>query len=478
MSRYVAVSERRRKSQGGTILVIGAIVIPLMILPAVGLVIDAGVAYAVKARLQMATDGAAIAAARSLSRGLSLSEQTASARDTATRYFQANSRMAWLESASLNVTFPTPTDPATRIVNVETAVQVPTYFMRILGPRNLMVRAVGEATRRDVNVMMVIDRSRSVYNSGSCDELRDASRKFVLAFQDGTDRMGLVTFGTTYRTDFAPAFDFQSRSGGNNLLQMTKNIMCTGGTNAAAGFSVGWNDLKALNDRGALNAIVFFTDGQPNTVHLPAIQMRTGAKTGGDDDSRCSDTSPRQGVLATTGNPVSGIAGIFKWAETVFPLPNSSTADLNLITNRSNCNFASNYNHVDEDIKGLAPANSEVDAFGNGLTGYKAVTRNGYALLDDTPQNLENAGINALDNAAARARQEAQALGIELVVYSVGLASPSPAEHQLLQRVANTKQSAIYDSTKPTGIYVYAEDASQLEHAFASLASDILRISK
>jgi hypothetical protein len=448
-----------------------------MVLPAVGLVIDAGVAYAVKARLQMATDGAAIAAARSLSRGLSLTEQTASARDTATRYFQANIRMAWLEAAQLNVSFPVPADPATRIVQVQTEVQVPTYFMRILGPRNMMVRAIGEATRRDVNVMMVIDRSRSVHNSGSCDELRDASRKFVLAFQDGTDRMGLVTFGTTYRTDFAPAFDFQSRSG-TNMTTLTQNIVCTGGTNAAAGFSVGWNELKALNDRGALNTIVFFTDGQPNTLHLPAIQMRTGAKTGGQDASRCSDTGPREGVLATTGNPVSGIAGIFKWAETRFPLPDSSTADLTLITNRTNCNFATNYNNVDEDIIGFAPTNNEVDAFGNGLTGYKAVNRNGYGLLDDSPQNLENAGINALDNAARRARQEAQTLGLELVVYAVGLASPGPAEHQLMQRVANTRLSQVFDPSKPTGIYVYAENASELEHAFASLASDILRISK
>jgi hypothetical protein len=384
--------------------------------------------------------------------------------------------MAWLENARITVSFPVPEDPATRIVQVQTEVEVPTYFMRILGPTNMMVRAVGEATRRDVNVMMVLDRSRSVYNSGSCDELRDASRKFVLAFQDGTDRMGLVTFGTTYRTDFAPAFDFQSRGNGNNMTELTQQIMCTGGTNAAAGFSVGWNELKALNDRGALNAIVFFTDGQPNTLHLPTIQMMTGPK--GSSASRCSDTTPREGVLATTGTPVSGFVGIFKWAETRFPLPNNSTADLTLISNKNNCNFASNYNNVDEDVIGLAPANAEVDAFGNGLTGWKAVNRNAQGLLDDTPQNLENAGINALENAARRARAEAQALGLELVVYSVGLASPGPAEHQLLQRVANTRLSEVYDASKPTGIYAYAESASELEHAFASLASDILRISK
>jgi hypothetical protein len=473
------VSVGSRQRQKGSILVIGAIVIPLMVLPAVGMVIDAGVAYAVKARLQMATDGAAIAAARSLSRGLSLTEQMNSARDTANRYFQANVRMGWLNGATVNVTFPVPADPATRIVQVRTEVNVPTYFMRIIGERDLTIRAIGEATRRDVNVMMVLDRSGSIQTSGSCDELRDAARKFVLAFQDGTDRMGLVTFGTTYRVDFDPAFDFQSRSGGANLLAMLPQIRCTGGTNGAAGFSTGWNSLKALNDRGALNAIVFFTDGQPNTLHLPAIQMKTGSKSA-NEAGRCSDTTAREGVLATLGSPTTDYAGIFKWAETRFPIPSGSD-DLTLIDRNSNCNFKiSGTNQVNEDIIGLAPANNQVDAFGNSLTGYKpSLYANGLLQAGSDGRYLEYAGINALDSAARRARQEADALGMELVVYAVGLASPNPAEHELLQRVANTRAAGLaFDPTKREGMYAYAENASELENAFASMASDILRISR
>jgi hypothetical protein len=276
--------------------------------------------------------------------------------------------------------------------------------------------------------------------------------------------------------DFAPAFDFQSRSGNNNMLWMTKNIVCTGLTNGAAGFSTGWNSLKALNDRGALNAIVFFTDGQPNTLHIPLLPFRKTKKTS--TEVMCSDKTDRPGVIGTHNLGGTNMAGIFKWAETRFPLPNNDASDWILIDSRNNCYFEDDFGNFAQDLDGIAPVANERDAFGNLLTGYKNVTRGANGMLAVTATNIENAGINALDSAASRARAEAQALGIELVTYAVGLASPTPAEHALMQRVANTKQSAIYDSTKPTGIYVYAEDSSELEHAFASLASDILRISK
>jgi hypothetical protein len=292
-----------------------------------------------------------------------------------------------------------------------------------------------------------------------------------------------VTFGTTYRSDFDPAFDFQSRAAPNNLPEMLKKINCTGGTNAAAGFSLGWSKLKALNDRGALNAIVFFTDGQPNTLHLPAIQMK-GSKAG--TTGYCSNTGPRNGVLATTGNPSSDYVGIYQPYETLFPLANTSTADLRLITtsnptnpSSSGCRYVSDQSDVSDDIIGLAPSTSEVDAWGNSLVGYKPSSRSGGLLqAGSNGQYLEYAGINALDNAATRARAEAAGLDLELVVYTVGLASPNPAEDLLLKRIANTRDSNIFDPTKKEGIYAYASNPTELEAAFASMASDILRISK
>ena len=74
--------DRRRK--GVVMLMFGAVML-FVLCPAVGLAIDVGVAYAAKARLQSAADGAVIAATRSLSRGLSDSARQAAAGATAQR---------------------------------------------------------------------------------------------------------------------------------------------------------------------------------------------------------------------------------------------------------------------------------------------------------------------------------------------------------------------------------------------------------
>jgi hypothetical protein len=49
-----------------------------------------------------------------------------------------------------------------RIVTVTISVVVPLYFMRILGFQNSTVSATGQATRRDANIMVVLDHSSSM----------------------------------------------------------------------------------------------------------------------------------------------------------------------------------------------------------------------------------------------------------------------------------------------------------------------------
>jgi Flp pilus assembly protein TadG len=62
----------------------------LVIVPMMGLAIDGGILYLLKARLTQAVDAAALSGAQSLSRGQDLGSQTQNAIDAATRYFQAN----------------------------------------------------------------------------------------------------------------------------------------------------------------------------------------------------------------------------------------------------------------------------------------------------------------------------------------------------------------------------------------------------
>jgi hypothetical protein len=132
-------------------------------------------------------------------------------------------------------------------------------------------------------------------------------------------------------------------------------------------------------------------------------------------------------------------------------------------------------NHIEKDIAHLP----EVDIYGNTLTGYKAVSRYGSGPYDgkikvNSGTTMENAAVNALDNAAFRIRSDTN---LNTVIYAIGLGGAGAAEHVLLQRVANDPASPIFDNTKPEGLYVYAPTAVQLNEAFVRIASEILRLS-
>src|SRR5437762_14120955 len=99
----------KKNGEKGVVTFLTASGLVFLILPFVGLAIDAGVAYTVKAKLQTAVDGAAISAGRSLSRGLDVTAQQAAATDTAKRFFHANFPDNWMAVSPVPdpvITFP------------------------------------------------------------------------------------------------------------------------------------------------------------------------------------------------------------------------------------------------------------------------------------------------------------------------------------------------------------------------------------
>ena len=69
-----------------------------MLIGAVGLAVDAGRAYGVKARLNAAVDAASIAAARALAQGADEDARIANAQATAVRFFNLNYPTDFLSS--------------------------------------------------------------------------------------------------------------------------------------------------------------------------------------------------------------------------------------------------------------------------------------------------------------------------------------------------------------------------------------------
>jgi Flp pilus assembly protein TadG len=307
------------------VLVTFTLAFPFLLVPLVGLAIDGTVLYSVKAKLQTAVDGSAIAAAQALNSGMTWNTQEASAETTAKQFIRANlgipqlydvnnnplaDKPGYWGSTTLNYSNcdanGTPSTVHTqncviaaqdninmeRTVQVSASVNVPLLFMRVLGFSNATVAAKGQAARRDVVLVFAIDRSSSMNNVIAgvpvITTLISAAQYFVSQFQTGRDRLGLVVFGGSAmvaypRGDWLKplAADGQSLTGATgadtsfqdadtpaapNMVTSIGNIQVGSNTATAEALWLAYLELKAAAQPGALNVIVLFTDGHPNGI--------------------------------------------------------------------------------------------------------------------------------------------------------------------------------------------------------------------
>ena len=111
------LSTKKRK---GVVLMIMVVSLMFIVIPSIGLAIDGAVIYSIRAKLQAATDASCVAAARSISRGNTLSAQQSNATATGVRYFRANMNAAWnpIVVPDPVITFPAGETAQTIVVNV------------------------------------------------------------------------------------------------------------------------------------------------------------------------------------------------------------------------------------------------------------------------------------------------------------------------------------------------------------------------
>jgi len=447
----------------------------VFIVPMVGLAIDAGILYTVKGKLQMAVDAASLAAARALSRGNDDATQQNNAKAVAEEYVLLN-----FPSGYFNVATPTfgpgnngiSVDESVanqRSVSVTASVTAPLYFLRWLGDNNTTVSATATAVRRDVNVVIVMDRSHSLANSNSCTPLKAAAVSFVSKFANGRDNLGLVTFATSSMPDFPIANDFDTAA--TNVTTILNSINCQGGTNTAQGLWQGYQQLVSLNQPNALNVVLLFTDGYPNTF-TATFPIKAS--------SSCSNKNPKTGVFAAAyANPIAqptnptSIFGIMNYVAQ--PQPMASDQALGPVAAQggyAGCAYASNLQNVGSDV----PSIPTTDFWGNNMnTGYQPVTMNGGNINVD-PNSVQNAGWNAADSAGLRIRQSGTIPNIRL--FSIGLGNSGGVPADFLERVANDPRATNFDSAYPSGTYFFAPQASDISDAFAQVASAILHLAR
>lgn len=459
-----------RRGRKGYLLVYGTLFLALVVIPFMGLAIDVGMMYMAQTRLSAAADAATIAGASALARGSDDASQRANAVNTANAYFHANFPTGYLWTFNMQVNSVAATDSTyLRSITTTASVQVPMIFLRMFHVDSRTVSVSAKATRRDINIMVVMDRSGSLsqsYNGqpAACAPLKAAAVNFVDQFAETRDNLGLITFATSSNIDYAPAPTFKT-----SVENYLNKINCTGATSSAQALWQGYDQLVKLNQAGALNAILFFTDGRPTAV-TEDFPLKGACSTRG--------TIPRRGVLTLgyTNNVPSSPMGLYTWAA---PGPPPLASDLTVISDHTSCSFNTNQSNVSSDLLN-APV---TDIWGNSLvaTGYRTTTTSGSG-LSVNGQNVENFSTNAADHAALRIRrgdpdpaQGNRSLG-GVVIYCIGFGD---VDNTLLQRIANDPALVVNPvAAGNQGRYYNAPTTSDLNQAFMQVASQMLRIAQ
>jgi Flp pilus assembly protein TadG len=478
-------------SQGGFVLVYMAALLTVLLL-FTGLAVDTGRSYVVRAQLSKAVDGAALGAARSLNSG--------DPRGEAARIFRANFPAGYFGTSSS-------TDPTTdagfftsqvidstgvNIVTVTASATVPTTFMRLADFNEVTVTSSSQATRRMVDLSLVLDVSSSI-GVVQWTAVRDAARSFVNSFDSAHDRVALLTYG-----DGAKVIDQMPSSRGFNKTQVMSDVPSTlpgGSTAMVEGLYRGWDELRWVptGSQSGLRVIVLFTDGASNSVPgaydstTVAKGLRTYdfPKNAGDTNSQTWDYPHVSGLYdtqsgtATAPNAFDLSTTTILWnAHTVFPgLPTVAQT-------LPSMSFHSH--HRSSGIPTAFPLQTnalKVDGVPQDMTrGLRDPTGGQYP---SQVWNINNAARNLIEIVANAARSDTGG-DYPIRVYTIGMGQlvrlnlgtrPETSE-SILKRIANDATSPDFNGAQLEGKYYYALTAADVAPAFEGIQNQIVRLSK
>ncbi len=301
----------RLQRSGGMALIVTAVSLVFLI-PMVGMAIDGGMAFVVRARLGGALDSAALAASRGLTSGTSQSEAESAGTAAALNFLLGNFPPGYMNTSytgtssnnyGITATY-TPNSKGTLVMTTTASVNSPTYFVRWLGITSILVTVTGQATRPNLVIVLVLDKSSSMgtrtnvgtmptsinYNTASsCDAMVFNANAFAQNFSV-FDTLAEISFDATVSIDYAPSTNYKS-TGSTGISAAIANISCGSNTNTTGALAQAAAVINAVNQPAALNHIVLFTDGVANGINA-AFPVRTSASLAGKVDYRMSPGSP------------------------------------------------------------------------------------------------------------------------------------------------------------------------------------------
>lgn len=436
--RSVGLTRRSVKQQRGSVTLIIAFML-IMIIGFVGLAIDTGRHYGIKAKLSAASDAAAIAGARALATGATQAERIANAEAEAQRFFDLNYPAGFKRSTvGAPTTNVAPVGNGRWSVTVNAQATNPNFFMGILGHGDTAISTVSQAIRVNPDIMMVLDSSGSM--QGAIGALQTAAKNgFVGKFIDDPDgdRLGVVQFASgavvTEPINKTAARGFNRR----RVTQAIDNLSHGGWTATSDAMRKAHDDLNAIprGVRSDLRVMLVFSDGAPN-------------------------------ILATqrNGNPIN-----------ISRQPNGRWRYFR-------------GNRVDSVIDGDLNMTLPQQALG-GISVHGRLPF-GYDLSNVC--NVHRVGRNLTENIANRIRNDG------VVIYTIGLGSQleeiewarnagnqevrCPGMNQedigteFLMRLANDRNSSSYNPDQLAGQFCFARTPDELEPCFEKIANDILRL--
>jgi Flp pilus assembly protein TadG len=449
------VTQRRRSR--GQIAIATALVLPAL-LASLGLAVDTGMAYLLKARLSTAVDAAALAGARAVARGSNQSEQMFNAKQAAKVHFDANisnnyfgSTITWNDPA---ITF----DRGLVTIGTSAQAQMPVRLMQILGFDTMPVAANAQIVRRDLDMVFVIDTSGSL--SPVAAQVRSSAQQFLQMFNDSTDRVALIHFSVgavvdvPFKADQSRGFD---RASMNSRI---RNYSFSGTTNYSESL---WQARDQLNrviqpaNRSSLRTIVFFSDGAPNAF-ASYFAFRNPAD--------CN----LPGALVTGDGGYGTPTGLFRIDAQDQRMSGNCYRGTSIASALTSNAIPAWYNAHDVNDRQFALAPNP--------SGMRTVTS------APTWTNINRAARNLAEQMAGQSRREG------IYVYTLGLgpdlnAATGPDNERgevLLKNMARTVDSTKFNrpeyAGQPVGQYCWAATTAGLGPCFAELASQILRLTQ
>lgn len=472
--RWIFPRARLRKSgrRGAALVLIS--VLCLALIPMLGLAIDGSAAYLVRARMSSALDAAALAGARSLNVGLDIASQAGSATAIAQKVFNAD--VADMAGQMINIASSVSVgqDDAThyRWVTVTASADLPLTMMAVLGHNTTHIGMTATAHRRDVNIVLVLDHSGSM--AAAMPAMREAATAFTDLFAGGRDHVGLVVYtGSTFLA-YPASVNFKSASPNMTTLisQLTSN---NGATNTAQAMWTAYGELLRLNQPGALNVIVLFTDGLANTYTANFQSLISAANSG------CTGlAAPLRGVILafTGGSLISGISD--PTANTLNDITENRAAP-----NSAGCFWNTNTLNNGKNLPTALTSLPSTDINGNSTNGAGSIgaylpvnlTAAGFATATSANLNVTNSGQNAFDDAANRIRGD---VALKPLIYAIGLGgNPGmPPDNVLMARIANDPSSPSFNAAQNAGLYLFSPTTAELHSAFIRIASAVLRLAQ